>query len=845
MSVPLLGPHRQDVCAHREVAEFGMTMTARTTDSLTERELQRENDELRARVEELERCRRRAEEALLESRTRLADALHTADMATWDWNLATNSVLASDTLDHVCGLIPGGEPFGPHLIHPEDRASHRAIVDAALARGEGWRAEYRIIRPIDGQIAWLEERASLTKHPESTEASVTGLVWDITARKRSDQALRESEVRYRSLFNSIDEGFIVADVIFDQQQNAIDLIIIEHNPAQSAMTGLRDIAGKSARELVPDLEEHWLAGIGQVVLTGNPLRFENRMAGLGRWFDVYVSQIGEAGSARVAIVFSDISERKRAEQDLRASETRQAFLVRLFDSLRLLTDPVEIQETASRLLGEHLGVQRVYYCEVSGDVIHVHRDYANGVASLAGSYPFAMWGRKLMREYLRGESHAVEDLRTDPLFEGEDTGAYEQVGIVSGMMIPLPKSREWGSILGVADGAPRAWTRSELRLAEEVAERTWAAVERARAEAALRESEARLQAVANVVPDLLWSNDATGYTDWFNDRWLSYTGLSYEDAVGQGWLSVIHPDDREAVRSDRSQVLAAGKSLRQEHRIRNAAGQYRWFLVQAEPLRDETGEVIRWFGAATDVHEQRAARERLEQRVVERTRELAVLSAQRQQLLERLVAATEEERQRLARELHDEMGQHLTALKVSLESLAAHDVAVTRMKEIVTRLDSSVDRLALELRPPALDDVGLCGAVSSLTEQFVQASGISVDVHLVGKDDQRLPDAIETAFYRVLQEALTNVWKHSDARSVSVILEKNHTQLQMIVEDHGRGFDVEQTLAGAVPHGHFGLLGMRERIALIGGTLDIESEAGHGTTVYVRVPMNPNSPGTP
>ena len=811
--------------------------TGRQAASLSEDDIHRENQELRQLVEELERCKRRAEEALLESRGRLADALRTAELATWEWHLTSNTILASDTLTQVCGLLPGGEPFGGHLIHPDDRPPHRAIVDAAIARGEGWRAEYRIRRPVDGRIAWLEERASLTKNPDTGEISATGLVWDITARKQSDEALRESETRYRSLFNSIDEGFIVAEVIFDDHHRAVDVIVIEHNPAQAAMTGLRHIAGKSARELVPNIEEDWIARLGQVALTGKPLRFENRMEGLDRWFDLYASSIAEAGSNRIAIVFSDISERKRAEEALRASETRQAFLIRLFDALRSLTDPVEIQETASRLLGEHLNVRRVYYCEVSGDMLHVHRDYANGVSSLAGSYPFAMWGRKLMAAYRRGESSAVEDLQTHPMFEGEDISSYERVGIASGMMVPLPKSREWGSILGVAHDQPRRWTRAELQLAEDVAERTWAAVERARAEAALRESEARLQAVANVVPDLLWSNDANGHTDWFNDRWLAYTGLSYEDAVGQGWLSVIHPDDREAVRSDRGRVLAAGEPLRQEHRVRNAAGEYRWFLVQAEPLRDEQGRVIRWFGAATDIHEQRTAREDLEQRVAERTRELGALSAQRQQLLERLVAGTEGERQRIARELHDEMGQHLTSLKVSLESLAAPDVAVTRMKEIVARLDSSVDRLTLELRPPALDDVGLCGAVSSLTEQFVGASGIHVDVHLIGKDDERLPDAIETAFYRILQEALTNVWKHADAKSVSVILEKNPTQLQMIVEDHGRGFDIEGTFSGAAPLGHFGLLGMRERIALVGGTLDIESEPGHGTTVYVRVPI--------
>lgn len=813
-------------------------MTGRPAGSPGEGELHNENQKLRALVEELERCKRRAEEALAESTNRLTAALRTAGVATWDWNPASNAVQASDTLAQVCGLIPDGEPFGPHLIHPDDRQPHREIVAAALARGEGWRAEYRIRRPVDGAIAWLEERANVSKNPENGETSVTGLVWDITARKQSDQALRESETRYRSLFDSIDEGFIVADIVFDEQQRAIDAIIIENNPAQAAMTGLSEIAGRTARELVPTIEEHWLQGLADVVLTGTPLRFENRMEGLDRWFDVYASRIGEEGSRRIAIVFSDVSERKRTEEALRASEMRQAFLLRLFDTMRHLSDPVGIQEAAARLLGEHLRASRVHYSEVEGDILHVRSDYAPGVKSLRGSYPSHEWGPRLIEAYRRGESITIDDVRTHPLFDGADVAVYEEAGILSGMMVALPKSDQWGAILAVAHDEPRHWTREELELAQDVAQRTWGAVERARAEKALRESEARLQAVANVVPDLLWSNDANGRTDWFNERWLAYTGLTYEQAVGDGWHSVVHPDDLEALRADRERVYEAGQPLRHEHRVRNAGGEYRWFLVQAEPLRDDKGRVIRWFGAATDIHEQRTARELLEQRVAERTRELEALSAQRQQLLERLVAATEEERQRIARELHDEMGQHLTALKVSLESLTAPDSAVSRMKEIVARLDTSVDRLALELRPPALDDVGLCGAVSSLIEQFIAASGINVDVHLIGRDDERLPEAVESAVYRVLQEALTNVWKHAGVPSISVILEKNHAQVQLIVEDRGRGFDVEQIMPAAARHGHFGLLGMRERAALVGGTLHIESEPGHGTTVYVRVPLS-------
>lgn len=185
--------------------------------------------------------------------------------------------------------------------------------------------------------------------------------------------------------------------------------------------------------------------------------------------------------------------------------------------------------------------------------------------------------------------------------------------------------------------------------------------------------------------------------------------------------------------------------------------------------------------------------------------------------------------------MHDQLGQHVTALKVGLEALQPSSETVGHMKQIVSDLDRSVDRLTIELRPPVLDDVGLYGAIGSLLEEFSKASGLHIDVH-TPQDGERLASTIETTLYRVLQEALTNVWKHANAKSVSVIVEQQPQLLQLIVEDDGMGFDlVDGTEDGA--HGNFGLLGIRERVSLIGGTFNVESTPGKGTTLYVRVPV--------
>lgn len=141
------------------------------------------------------------------------------------------------------------------------------------------------------------------------------------------------------------------------------------------------------------------------------------------------------------------------------------------------------------------------------------------------------------------------------------------------------------------------------------------------------------------------------------------------------------------------------------------------------------------------------------------------------------------------------------------------------------------------MRPPALDHLGLHGAITSLAGEFSTASGIHTALHLGLDAGDRFAEAIESTLYRVIQESLTNVWKHAAATTVSVILERERDALRLIIEDDGRGFDASAATDRDSTRGRFGLLGMRERLALLDGTLKVESEPGSGTTVYVRVPL--------
>jgi PAS domain S-box-containing protein len=252
------------------------------------------------------------------------------------------------------------------------------------------------------------------------------------------------------------------------------------------------------------------------------------------------------------------------------------------------------------------------------------------------------------------------------------------------------------------------------------------------------------------------------------------------------------------------------------------------------------------------------AHNELEQWVQERTAALAytneVLRAEiqarheaereQQQLLARLVTIQEEERRRISRELHDQLGQDLHALMLGLKSLEVYvqdsPATAPRIKQLhglTAQIAQEMHRLAWALRPPGLDEEGVEAGLHTYVEEWAQRSGVTVDFHSSGFTGQRLPSHLETALYRIVQEALTNVLKHAQAQRVSVLLERRGEYVRAIVEDDGIGFDVEALLSGH--QGRLGVVGMQERAALVDGTVEIESTPEVGTTVFVRLPIPP------
>jgi PAS domain S-box-containing protein len=357
--------------------------------------------------------------------------------------------------------------------------------------------------------------------------------------------------------------------------------------------------------------------------------------------------------------------------------------------------------------------------------------------------------------------------------------------------------------------------------------------ERKQAEDVLRRSEDRLRLVIDTIPTMAWSLQPDGAIDFVNQRWMDYTGLSLEEAIAEPTVT-MHPEDLSAAMAEWGANMAAEEPFEGEIRLRRADGEYRCFLVRTDPLRDEQGNVVKWYGAAIDIEERKQADEKLKA-TSERLRALSVS----------LQSAREEEAARIARELHDELGSALTSLRWSLDELGSllakrpHTSEADLLRRKVATMTTlsegtlqTVRRISSELRPGILDEVGLVAAIKWEAQQFEERTGIVCQVNSL-VENVRLTREQSTALFRIFQEALTNILRHAKATRVDVTVAEEQGEFVLTISDNGRGI-IDEEKSGEKS---LGLLGMRERAHLIGGEVNITGVADQGTMVTVRVPV--------
>lgn len=357
--------------------------------------------------------------------------------------------------------------------------------------------------------------------------------------------------------------------------------------------------------------------------------------------------------------------------------------------------------------------------------------------------------------------------------------------------------------------------------------------ERKRVERALVESEARLQMVVQATRDAIYDRDLATNRSWFNDACVNLLGpLGREEDLHDRWIERLHPDDRLRVTAHFADAWQAGGSQGIEYRIRRGDGEYAHVLDRCFVLTDSRGKPVRMIGAMMDITE----RKRIEDELREANQKLKHLSA-------RVLSVQEDERRYIARELHDDVGQVLTALKIGLDTLvkagpsALSSIPVGELADMANRALSEVRDITLSLRPPQLDDLGLAAALRWHLDQQSRVSGWE-SVFDADELPQRLESGLETACFRVVQEALTNAARHGKASRVEVSLRVRNSHLLVSIVDDGEGFDPLEVRQRVMRGTSVGLAGMEERVVLAKGKLGISSSPGQGTVVTAEFPLS-------
>jgi PAS domain S-box-containing protein len=349
--------------------------------------------------------------------------------------------------------------------------------------------------------------------------------------------------------------------------------------------------------------------------------------------------------------------------------------------------------------------------------------------------------------------------------------------------------------------------------------------ERKNAERALRESERRFRELIEGTDDLVVRLDHEGHFIYLNHTAERVFGLPPQECAGRSWFDFVHPEDRpETIAAFRGWAAERVGGTTFENRQLSGEGRVSHILWTVNPRYDSDGRLTSVTAIGRDITD----RKRLEQ--AERAAEM------RQEVLRRSITAQEEERRRIAREIHDEAGQSLTGVLLGLgriesaQALESASAEAARLGAQVSDALGELRQIATRLRPTILDDLGLVPALEQLAGEAPAAAG--TEVRLEHSSLDRLEPQVETAIYRVVQEALTNAAKYANASKIRIALRQRDGALTATIEDDGRGFDPEFGSGDGL-----GLTGMRERAELVGGNLSVSSAPGEGTQIVLTVPV--------
>jgi PAS domain S-box-containing protein len=734
--------------------------------------------------------RKRAEDALRATKERLQQALLASKTGLWDWNTDTNEVFFSREWNSQLGYgeqdLANAFETWEALLHADDRERAMAYVQAYLKNPVGdYRQEFRL-RHKDGSYRWIAAAASFVVEPDGRRVRLLGAHTDITERKRAEEALRLAKF-------SVDRA---ADAVYWIDPNAK---ILDVNEAASLMLGYSkdELRTMTVHDLNPDFQAHsWPEFWAETQQRGTMVFETVHRAKNGRLIpiEVSVNYLFYEGKEYHCAFVRDITERKRVEEELRRSQAFITSVVENLPNMIFVKDAKDLKFFRVNKAGEDL-------LGHSREVLIGKSDYDFFPKEDADF--FTAKDRQVLK------TGSLLDIPEEPI-ETKHQGRR----ILHTKKIPIcDDTGEPQYLLGISEDS----------------------TDRKRTEDALRKSEERYRSIFENAIEGIFQTTLDGKYVAVNPALARMYGYdSPEDMIAtiMNIASQLYVDPGrrdEFIRLMQKQEELTGF----EALVYRKDGSFIWISESVRAMRDPAGVLVGFEGTVEHITERKLA----EQRLRDTVDQVRTLSG-------RLTTVQEEERTRIARELHDELGVGLTCLKIDLSRLhtmISEQTGVRALKKVRSRIPSmieqidttiaSVQRLVTELRPAILDDLGLVAAIEWQCQDFQKRTGIPCTC-VTSADDIAVEPERATALFRICQEALTNTARHAHATAVTIKLESRSDSLQLVVADNGTGIPD----AKLSDRRSLGLLGMKERVALLGGELSIQGHPGKGTTITACLP---------
>ncbi len=787
------------------------------------------NEELEERVEKRTHELAESKNVLEQTFERITDSFVSFDQ---NWNFTYVNKKAGEIFNRrPADLV--GKNIWTEFPDAKQRPSYMALLQAMETQQYTYLETHHTEQDL-----WFENYI----YPSPDGVSV--FFRNISEKKRAEQQLKTSEEKTRLIMNSALDAIISIDEAG---------LITFWNPQAEQTFGwsAEEITGKSLTDTIipPQYREMHQKGMELYRQTGKgpvlnkiiEISAVNR-SGAEFPIELTIIPVRYNGSVSFSAFIRDISLRKKAEEKILKANRLYFFISQVNQMIVRATNQETLFKEACRIAVE-LGKFSLAWIglvdEATESVVPVvyageENKYLSEIKPI--SIKDIPEGHGPTGQAIRnGQYYICNDIEADPAMDPWKDAALSR-GYRSSMSLPIIKSGKVVGAFSFYAPVKNFFDDSEIALLEEATGDVAFALEvfekeemRRKAEQGIVESERRYHTLAEVSPVGIFHTDAAGSTTYVNPRWCQISGITYEKAMGNGWFEAVHPDDRDMLRRNWEEATRHQQVSVSEYRFVRPNGSTAWVIGQAIPERDADGAIVGYVGTTTDITDRKLAEKEMEES-----------SQKLRQLTTHLLNIREEERKRIGREIHDELGQQLTAIKMDISWIAkktdpSQEAFKTKLQNVIALLDGgnqSIRRILNELRPVILDDYGLLEALRWQAQQFTANTHIPVAM-TASESDMKIPEEISTCIFRVFQEALTNITRYAKATQVKVSLDIDSDSVLLNIEDNGLGFDTELTKTKK----SFGILGMKERVASLNGRFDLSSVPGNGTRISIHIPI--------